>query len=158
MSRRTDIFSGLVLAIVALVLLFVIIPQHTSPPQSENNLSPAFMPSLAVVVMLAMACVIMLTAWLRAPGKKDELHEEFGEEAHGIGLTDLADVALWCGFAVALMVGFKTIGFLATSIPALALMMLYARQRSLVAIAIVAVAVPFVIQQIALHAFSVQFP
>jgi len=158
MSRRTDIFSGLVVAIVALILLFVVIPHHTSPPQSENNLSPAFMPSVAVVVMFAMASILMLTSWFRASESTDELHEEFGAEAHGVGLADLADIILSCMFAVAVMIGFKTIGFLATSIPALALMMLYARQRNLLAIGVVAVAVPVVIQQIALHAFSVQFP
>jgi Tripartite tricarboxylate transporter TctB family len=158
MNRRTDMISGLVLAIVALILLFVIIPQHTSPPQSENNLSPAFMPTVAVVAMLAMACILMLTAWYRTPSKIDELHEEFGAEAHGVGLADLVDVMIWCVFAVAMMVGFETIGFLATSIPALLLMMLYARQRNLLAIAAVAVIIPVVIQQIALHAFSVQLP
>ena len=57
-----------------------------------------------------------------------------------------------------MMVGFLTIGFLPTAVPALALMMIYTGARGPVTIAAVALAVPVAIQQVAWHAFTVQLP
>lgn len=158
MRRRTDIVAAIVIAAVAIVLLVWIIPQHTSPPQSEGNLSPAFMPSLAVGVMLVLAILLGVSAWFSRDDGDGVEHEEFGTEAHGIGLTDAADVALWGCFAAAMMVGFLTVGFIPTAIPALVVLMLYAGQRSPVLIGSVAIAVPVLIHQIAWHAFTVQMP
>lgn len=158
MRRRTDILAGLLVAAVSVVLLGWIIPQHTSPPQSAGNLSPAFMPSVAVGVMLVLSALLVVTSLLKAGDDGDAEHEEFGAEAHGIGKKDLADIALWAAFATAMMVGFVTIGFLATAIPALVLLMLFGGQRSLVMIGAVAVTVPVLIQQIAWYAFTVQMP
>lgn len=158
MTRRTDIISAIVLTVIAGLLLVWIIPANTSPPQSEGNLSPAFLPSLAAGILLILAMVLGMTSWSRGRSEVDELHEEFGAEAHGIGLQDVADLAIWCGFAVAVMFGFETIGFVATAIPALVAMMLFSGQRNWLAVGGVAVAVPLAIQQIAWHAFNVQMP
>lgn len=158
MSRRTDILSGLLLTALALVLLVWVIPANTSPPQSEMNLSPAFLPSLAAIVMLVLAALLALVTWLSNRDDTGDLHEEFGTEARGIGLPELADIAIWSAFAVAMMAGFLTIGFLLTAIAALVLMMLYAGERNPLAIVAVAIAVPLALQQIAWHAFTVQLP
>ena len=84
--------------------------------------------------------------------------EEFGEEARGIGLAEATDIAVWSAFSFAMMVGFLTIGFLPTAVPALALLMIYTGARGPVTIAAVAIAVPVAIQQVAWHAFTVQLP
>lgn len=158
MTRRTDIISAIVLAVFAGLLLVWIIPANTSPPQSEDNLSPAFLPSLAASILLVLAIVLGMTSWSRQRPEADELHEEFGAEAHGVGLADVADLAIWCAFAMAVMFGFETIGFVPTAIPALVAMMLFGGQRNWLAIGGVAVVVPLAIQQIAWHAFNVQMP
>jgi putative tricarboxylic transport membrane protein len=158
MRRRTDIISAIVIAALAALLLFWIIPTHTSPPQSEGNLSPGFLPSVAAGAMLVLATLLGLTSFLGTVGNQEEEHEEFGSEAHGIGLRDATDTLAWAAFATAMMVGFQTIGFIATAIPALAGMMLYSGERRRIAIVSVALAVPLFIQQIAWHAFSVQMP
>ncbi len=158
MIRRTDIVSGLILAVVSVLLLVWIIPANTSPPQSENNLSPAFLPSLAALVMLTLAVLLAIVSWTSPPGDPDARHEEFGDEARGLGLGEMADIAIWSAFAAAMMAGFLTIGFLATAVAALVLMMLYTGERRPIPIAAVAIALPLALQQIAWHAFTVQLP
>jgi hypothetical protein len=158
MVRRTDIFSGIVLALTAVLLLIWIIPAHTSPPQSEGNLSPAFLPSFATVVLLVLAILLTGSSLLRSPAEADEPHEEFGTETSGIGWRAAGDIGLWSAFSIAMMAGFLTIGFLATAIPALVFLMAYAGQRSPIAIGLVAVAIPLLIQQVSWHAFGVQMP
>lgn len=158
MSRRTDILSGLVLAALSLLLLVWIIPANTSPPQSENNLSPAFLPSVAALIMMALAALLSLVSSLTAGKDAGTPHEEFGDEARGVGLREIADIGIWSAFAFAMMVGFLTIGFLLTAIAALALMMIYAGARNPITITAVAVAVPVALQQISWHAFTVQLP
>lgn len=156
--KRTDIVSGIFLAAISLLLLFWIIPLNTSPPQSEGNLSPAFMPSVAAIVMLCLSALLAVVTWLGNDARADEPHEEFGDEARGLGAAELADIAIWSVFATAMMAGFLTLGFLPTSIAALVLAMLYTGQRQPVTIVVVAAATPFIIQQIAWYAFSVQLP
>lgn len=158
MTRRTDIVSGLVLAAFSILLLVWIIPANTSAPQSEHNLSPAFLPSLAALVMLTLAALLALVSWFTPARDVDTRHEEFGDEARGLGLAETTDIAVWSAFAVAMMTGFLTVGFLVTAIAALTLMMLYAGERRPVMITAVALAVPVALQQIAWHAFTVQLP
>ena len=122
MTRRTDIISGLVLAALSLFLLVWLIPANTSPPQSENNLSPAFLPTVAAIVMLVLASLLALVSWATERAEGDRPHEEFGDEARGIGLAEAADIAVWSDFAFAMMVGFLTIVYLPTAVPAHATM------------------------------------
>lgn len=158
MIRRTDIVSGLILAALSIMLLVWIIPANTSPPQSENNLSPAFLPSLAALVMGTLAALLAIVSWTSPPDGPEILHEEFGDEARGIGLAEISDIAIWSVFAIAMMAGFLNIGFLATAVAALVLMMLYTGERRPIPIAAVAISVPLALQQIAWHAFTVQLP
>lgn len=158
MTRRTDIVSGLVLACLAVILLVWVIPENTSPPQSTGNLAPAFLPSAAAIVMFVLALLLAGVTWFSRSRTDDEPHEEFGAEARGIGLREAGDIVTWCAVAVVMMAGFVTIGFVATAIPALVAMMLYAGERNWIAIGAMAVAVPILLQQIAWHAFTVTLP
>jgi hypothetical protein len=158
MRRRTDIASGLVLAVFALLLIVWVIPANTSPPHSEGNLSPAFLPTVAASVMLVLSALLAVTSWFARADEPAAPHEEFGEEARGLGLAESGDIAVWSLFGWAMMAGFLTIGFLATAMAGLAAMMLYAGERNRVAIPLVAIALPLALQQIAWHAFSVQLP
>lgn len=156
MRKRTDLIAGLAMSVFSLFLLLWLIPVHTSPPQSENNLSPAFLPSVTAAVMLALCLLLALVTWYSKDVEDEGSHEEFGEEARGIGLREATDIVLWAIFASAMMFGFVTIGFLFTAVTALSLLMLYAGVRSPLILVAVAVTVPLCIQQIAWHAFSVQ--
>lgn len=158
MTRRTDIIAGLLLACLAVILLAWVIPSNTSPPQSTGNLSPAFLPSAAAIVMLVLSLLLALVTGFSRSDREESPHEEFGAEARGIGWREALDIATWCGFAVLMMIGFMTVGFLPTAIPALVAMMLYTGDRNWIAIGAIAVTVPVILQQIAWHAFSVQLP
>lgn len=158
MIRRTDIVSGLILAVLSVLLLLLIIPANTSPPQSENNLSPAFLPSLAALVMATLAALLAIVSRTSPPDGPEILHEEFGDEARGIGPAEISDIVVWSAFSAAMMAGFLTIGFLPTAVAALVLIMLYTGERRPIPIAAVAIAVPLALQQIAWHAFTVQLP
>jgi hypothetical protein len=146
------------MAVFAALLLAWVIPANTSPPQSENDLSPAFLPTVAAVTMLVLSLLLTSTTLLKERLEADTLHEEFGAEASGIGLREIRDIAIWGAFSVAMMLGFGTIGFVGTSMPALALMLLFAGQRGPVAIAATSIATPGLIYLIAWLAFGVQLP
>ena len=56
--RRTHIWSSIVIGAVMMAFLFWIIPNNTSPPFSELDLAPSFIPSLAVTVTLLLAVLL----------------------------------------------------------------------------------------------------
>ena len=106
--RNTHIYCGVLFSIASLWCLIWFIPQNTVPAQSELDLSPALVPSIAVGAMLLTA-VIMLFHALRE--KSDDsggsaLDDEFGSEASGINLHVLGNAALW---AVAAFVQYLTL-------------------------------------------------
>ncbi len=158
MTRRTDISAGLFVALVSALLLVWIIPVNTSPPQSESNLSPAFLPSVAAATMLVLSLLMVVSRLLLRRHVEEGVHEEFGAEARGIGWSELRDIAIWSAFAAAMIAGYTTVGFLLTSIPALALMLYFTGERHLVTIAATALLTPTLLYLIAWHAFSVQLP
>ena len=158
MTRRTDIAAGFFVAAFAALLLIWVIPANTSPPQSESNLSPSFLPSVAAVTMLVLSLLLSVGTLLGRRRSESDVHEEFGAEARGIGWTELRDIAVWGCFSAVMIAGYTTVGFLATSVPALALMLLFTGVRSPLTIAATSILTPGLIYLIAWHAFSVQLP
>ena len=91
--RKTHISASLIISVLSLVFLLWLIPTQTSPPDSHLDLAPKFMPTLAITVCLGLAVLMGLTAFFSR--KKDgELHEEFGEEASGMGWPEFQKLDL----------------------------------------------------------------
>ena len=158
MMRRSDICAGLGLAAAALATLLWLIPSQTSPAQSEGNMSPAMMPTVAVALVLALALLLAVTRHASTPSMRDEPHEEFGTEARGFGRQELLELALWTATSVAVMALLRYAGFIAAGGVVLTGAMLFMGQRNPWTIAAAALGAPLSIWLIAWYGFSVQMP
>ena len=86
--QQTHIWSSVIISLIMLVFLLYLIPNYTSPPDSNLDLSPSFIPSLAVAVALFLSILLGVTAYLTKNNDED-LHEEFGVEASGIAWLEI---------------------------------------------------------------------
>jgi polyferredoxin len=62
--RQTHIWSSVIISLIMLVFILYLIPNYTSPPDSALDLSPSFIPSLAVTVALLLSILLGVTAFL----------------------------------------------------------------------------------------------
>lgn len=155
--RKTHIVSSVLVIVLSLALLFWIIPEQTEPPMSKLDLPPSFIPSLAVTVCLILAVILGLDALL-ARKRTDDLHEEFGEEASGMGLAEFKNLGLWAVASVAAWYATVYIGFEPAMIVFLAGWLLYAGLRNYWLTAVIAIATPIILSQFAWHVFTTQLP
>ena len=154
--RQTHIWSGVVISAIMLVFLFYIIPNYTSPADSALDLAPSFIPSLAVTVTLLLAILLVVTALFTR--KADELHEEFGEEASGMGWQEFKNLGLWAIVSVCAWLGTVHIGFEPAMTVVLAAGLIYAGLRNYWLTAIIAIATPIILSQFAWHVFTSELP
>ncbi len=152
---------GCALFSLALFGLLWLIPNNTSPAQSELDIAPGLIPALASLVILVLGLFLAIHSYLaqRKGHESDEMdHDEFQGEVTGLGWRELTNLLLWTAFSVAGILGFKYVGFHVTAGLMLAGAMVYAGCRRIVTVAITAVVSPLVISQIVWHAFTIRLP
>ena len=140
-----------------LIFLLVIIPYYTYPPDSDLDLAPSFIPSLAVVVTLLLA-ILLGVMGLLSRKTDDDLHEEFGEEASGIGLPEFKNLGLWILISLCAWFGTNYIGFEPTMTICLALGLFFAGVRNYWLTAVISIATPIILSQFAWHIFTSELP
>ena len=140
-----------------LIFLFYIIPNYTSAPDSELDLAPSFIPSLAVTVTLVLAIILGITASL-LPKKTDDLHEEFGEEASGMGWTEVKNLGLWLIVSIGAWLGTTYVGFEPAMTVFLAVGLIYAGTRNYWLIAIISITTPIILSRLAWYVFTTELP
>ncbi|MDP6691584.1 MAG: tripartite tricarboxylate transporter TctB family protein [Alphaproteobacteria bacterium] len=155
--RKTHIYASLVISFVSLIFLLWLIPAQTSPPDSHLDLAPKFIPNLAIIVCLGLAALLGLTAFF-SPKKDDELHEEFGEEASGMGWPEFQNLGLWILASGAAWMGTVHVGFEPAMIVFLAAVLIYAGMRNYWLTAIIAILTPIILSQFAWYVFSTEMP
>ena len=155
--RKTHISASLIISFVSLIFLLWLIPTQTSPPDSHLDLAPKFIPTLAVTVCLCLAILMGLTAFF-SRRKDDELHEEFGEEASGMGWPEFQNLGLWAFASGGAWLGTVYVGFEPAMIVFLAAVLIYAGMRNYWLTAIIAIATPIILSQFAWHVFSTEMP
>ncbi|MEZ5856017.1 MAG: hypothetical protein R3D67_15195 [Hyphomicrobiaceae bacterium] len=145
------------MAAFSVLLLVWLIPANTSPPQSEQSVA-----NLSAVCRGDDDVGLVTSADRFEPVKGatggEKLHEEFGAEAKGIGWQEVRDIAVWCAFSVAMMVGFYTSCRFRGHGDGGCWRCCSAWVSATSMLAAIAIATPVVIQRIAWHAFSVQMP
>lgn len=156
--RRTDIGAGVILFVAAALALLWLIPAHTFPAQSESNLAPAFMPSVALTIVLGLALLLVASRLGGSAAGEGQPHEEFGTESRGFGRAEARELALWAGAAVVTMLILKYVGFIAAGVLLLVATMLFMGERRLWVVGATALATPTIISIVAWHAFTVQMP
>lgn len=155
--RQTHIWSSVVISVIMLAFLFWIIPNNTSPPDSDLDLAPSFIPSLAVTVTLLLAVLLGVTALLTRK-REEGLHEEFGEEASGMGWAEFKNLGLWILVSIGAWFGTVHVGFEPAMTVFLAIGLIYAGMRNYWLTAIIAIATPIILSQAAWHIFTTELP
>ena len=140
-----------------LVFLLYLIPNYTSPPDSNLDLSPSFIPSLAVVVVLLLSIFLGVTTFLTKNNVGD-LHEEFGVEASGIGWLEIKNLGLWVVLSAVAWFGTNYLGFEPTMTVCLAIGLVFCGLRSHWLTALIAVLTPIILSQGAWLVFTTELP
>ncbi len=159
--RTTHIWAGVLLALASLWCLFWIIPGNTAPAESELDLAPALVPSVAIGACLVLALVMTAQAlWggRRVEAGEDHLDEEFGAEATGASRHVLLNLLIWLAVAGASWLLIEHVGFEPAMTLFLVATMLFVGARSPWTIALVSLATPIVLSQAAYQFFNTELP
>ncbi len=159
--RTTHIWSGVLLALASLYCLFWLIPGNTSPAESELDLSPALVPSIAVGACLILALVMAAQALYggrKIEAGEDHLDEEFGSEATGADRHVLLNLLIWALVACACWYLVEYVGFEPAMTLFLVATMLFVGARNPWSIALVSLATPVVLSQAAYQFFNTELP
>ncbi len=143
-----DIAAGGVLAIAAGICLLWLIPEHTQPGTSDDDIAPGSFPTLAALIVLVLALAMMAHRLVRRPALAAELP----------GLHIAAEIGIWAAIASAVVVALPLAGFLPTAMALILTGGLAARYRTWWAVGLLAFVFPFVVDAGAWHLFTVDLP
>ncbi|MEM7253719.1 MAG: tripartite tricarboxylate transporter TctB family protein [Pseudomonadota bacterium] len=156
--RDTHLRAAIVMGLLSIYCIVWFIPNNTEPPQSELDLAPSLMPTIAAVTILITAFALFVQAW-RAPkstGTDDD--DEFGVEATGANLEVLVNFLLWCVSSAIAWLVMAYVGFEPAMTIFLAATMYFVGVRNHVVLWSVALLSPFVISRIAWYLFTTELP
>ena len=156
--KNTHIGAGILLIQVCLWLLFWLIPNNTITPTSEDDLSSALMPSIAIGTMLLTAVMMLVRALRSSAAAAHAMDDEFGDDADGINRTVLLKTLLWAVAATVSWLLMTYVGFEPAMTLLLIATMLYVGVRKPLAIALTSVLMPIILSQASWHFFSTQMP
>ncbi len=159
--RTTHIWSGVLLVLASLWCLFWLIPDNTYPPDSELDLAPALVPSIAIGACLVLAAVMALQAIRGSTSVgsgEDHLDEEFGAEATGASGHVLLNLLIWAAVAGSSWFLIEHVGFEPAMTLFLVATMLFVGARNPWTIALVSVATPVVLSLAAYQFFNTELP
>ena len=159
--RTTHIWSGVLLVLASFWCLFWLIPDNTAPAESELDLSPALVPSIAIGACLVLALVMAAQAVYggrKVEAGEDHLDEEFGAEATGASGPVLVNLFIWAAAGGASWLLIEHVGFEPAMALFLAATMLFVGARNPWTIALVSLATPMVLSQAAYQFFNTELP
>ncbi len=156
--RKTHIGTALFFIPVALICVFWLIPANTVPPTSADDISPRFVPTIAMAVIGFYSLILLIREW-RAPKPEDgELDEEFGAEATGVDARVLLNTLILLVVSALTWLGMNYIGFEPTMTVLIAVVMYYVGARNWLTIGLCAVIAPIVLSLCTFHFFSTELP
>ena len=159
--RTTHLWSGVLLVLASIYCLFWLIPDNTYPPDSELDLSPSLVPSIAIATCLLLAAVMAVQAMRggrSVASGEDPLNEEFGSEATGADRHVLLNLLIWSAVACASWFVIEYVGFEPAMTLFLVATMLFVGARNPWTIALVSLATPVVLSQAAYQFFNTALP
>ena len=158
--KKSEFWTAGVLIFFSLVCLVWVIPNYTSPPQSELGVRPSFMPNVAVGTMLFLSILMLYQNFKHRKSNQEPVadDEEFGDEASGLGIEELANLSLWAISSAIVVFLMGILGYMIVSSLFMVCLMIYAGQRRPVIMILVSIITPVLIWQITWYAFSIQLP
>ncbi|MFK5977662.1 MAG: tripartite tricarboxylate transporter TctB family protein [Rhizobiaceae bacterium] len=143
-----EIAAGLVLAAMSIVALLWLIPYYVELGTSKHDVGPAFFPRLTAFVVLGFSILLVITKALRYKKGKPELS----------GASIVLETIIWATISILVIVGISNIGFLITSTLLVGFGAIISGYRTWWVIALLAVAFPVIIDQMAWLVFTVDLP
>ena len=156
--RATHLYGGMFMTALSLFCLIWLIPTYTDEPQSELDLSPAFMPTVAMSTCLLMAVIMTFTAWRASHNAEQEVHDEFGEEATGGSREVFRNLAIWVTTAVVSLALMAYVGFEAAMSLFLVVTFNFLGMRNYVWMAVLTIGVPIFLSLGTWYLFFIQMP
>ncbi|MEQ8818234.1 MAG: tripartite tricarboxylate transporter TctB family protein [Thalassobaculum sp.] len=159
--RRSDLAGGLAVTALAAVAGLWFVPANVNlAATAGNDIAPAFMPLVCVAIAGVLGLVMTARALLHpagAGGAEAGGDEEIGDQRPAPRQV-VADLAVWIGSTVLVLLLLPRIGFVVTGGLLLAGWLAYAGLRSWVVGAAVAVTVPVVLDWLCRAFLHVQLP
>lgn len=156
--RKTHIGTALLLIPLCLFCIFWLVPNNTVPATSEFDVSPGFIPYIALGTMLFYSIILLVGELRRSAISPDEADEEFGAEATGVDGRVLKNLVIYAVVSVLAWLGIRHIGFEPAMAILIAAVMFYTGVRNWLTIALTAVLAPVILSQCAWFFFSTQMP
>jgi len=156
--RQTHIGTALLLIPLSLFGLFWVLPNYTVPSTSPDDISPAFVPSAALIIILVYSAILLVRELRSKVLPEDEIDEEFGKEATGVDRRVLLNTLLASVVCVLTWLGIKHIGFEPVTAVLIAAIMFYVGVRSWLTIGLCAVGAPVVLSLCTYYFFSTELP
>ena len=156
--RKTHIGTALVLIPICLFCIFWLVPNNTVPATSEVDVSPGFVPYIALWAMLIYSVILLLDELRQGITGSTELDEEFGSEATGVDGRVLKNLAILIVVSVLTWLGIKHIGFEPAMTVLIIAIMYYVGVRSWITIGLTSIFAPIVLSMCAWYFFSTQMP
>jgi Tripartite tricarboxylate transporter TctB family len=148
--RRSDIYSGSLLVVFGLVMIFAIVPTQIDST-GEYGLDPKFFPVSLLWLIVCMSALLVTSRWMITVDDRDDP-----------GPLDRQNWMFIAGAALYLLIGFVTVdfaGFIPGGILMIAVLMyLMGERRHWVRLVSVSVATPIVIYLAMRHLFTIQLP
>ncbi len=156
--RKTHIGTALVLIPVCLFCIFWLVPNNTVPATSEVDVSPGFVPYIALYTILFYSVILLLTELRKQIGNVEQLDEEFGAEATGVDARVLKNLVILTVVSIVAWLGIKHIGFEPAMTVLIAVTMYYVGSRNWLSIGLTALVAPIVLSMCAWYFFSTEMP
>lgn len=156
--RKTHIGTALFLIPLCLFCIFWLVPNNTVPATSEFDVSPGFVPYIALGTMLCYSIILLFNELRHSAIDSEEADEEFGTEATGVDSRVLLNLAIYAVVSVLAWLGINTIGFEPAMTVLIAAVMYYTGARNPLTIVLTAVLAPVILSLCAWFFFSTQMP
>jgi len=156
--RKTHIGTALFLIPVCLFCIFWLVPNNTVPATSEFDVSPGFVPYIALGAMLFYSIIMLIHELRQRAAEAEELDEEFGAEATGVDGRVLLNLVILTVVSILTWLGIRYVGFEPAMAVVTAFTMYYVGVRNWLTIGLTSIIAPIFLSLCAWWFFSTQMP
>jgi hypothetical protein len=155
-----NIWAGIITATLGATALFWLIPEYVAGATDvSRGLTPGFMPRVAAWCMIIFGVLVASSALRVALGKRVAVAEESEEnETLCFGRIEIKNSAVIAVLAAIYVFALSLLGFLVPSIILLAFLIYLTGYRNKIAVPVIAIAVPLILELLLWHILQVPLP
>jgi hypothetical protein len=147
--KRADIVAGAFLIVSGLAIIFIVIPNQTSPGE-EYGMPPSFLPTLAMVIITGLALILVLqNIFGSRKGSHDAAPLTSGSWRH---------IGMFSALLFLSLGAIKVVGFIPGGILSITAFMVVMGARHPLIIALVSIPTPVIIYLVLWYALRMPLP